>query len=185
MVERPSFLMDLVKVVPLVFLLAILQVASAPQFTSSPGGPDLVLIVVVALAMWRSVELAAITGFFAGLLVDAMSFSRLGTLSLLYVVAAVVVASRARPEPNPGTPGPPPMPKRLVLWTVAAALLVQVSDAALHELLGTRLGAGYLMRAQIVPSVLQTGLCALVLSPLLKRLFARTARADVPGIAPA
>jgi rod shape-determining protein MreD len=183
--ERPSLAMDLAKIVPLAFCLAIFQVAAAPQFTASPGGPDLVLIVVVALALWRSLELAAITGFCAGLLLDAMSFSRLGTLSLLYVVAATFVASRARREPNPGAPGPPSVPRHLVAWTVAAAVIVQVADAALHELLGTRLAVSYLLQAQIVPSVIQTGLLALVLSPLLKRLFARTARADVPGIATA
>lgn len=184
--DAPPLVFDLAKIVPLALVLAVLQVSAAPQFTSQPGAPDLVLVLVVALAMWRSLELAAVTGFFAGLLLDAMSFSPLGTLSLLYVVAAVAVSWRARPEQTKVTPGPPPMPRRLVAWTVAAAVLVQLADAVLHRLLGVSLPIGYLFRAQIIPSVIQTGLIALVLSPLLRRLFARRyTRTDVPGIATA
>ena len=183
--EAPALWMDMVKIIPLVIVLAVLQVAAAPQFISSPGGPDLVLALVVALALWRSVELAAITGFFAGLLLDAMSYAPLGTLSLLYVLAAVVVARRARPDPNPATPLPPRVPRHFVTWTVAAAVFVQLADAVLHRLLGTSLPLGYLLRVQIIPSVIQTGLLALVLSPLLKRMFARSARPDVSRIATA
>ncbi|MGN6380928.1 MAG: rod shape-determining protein MreD [Gaiellales bacterium] len=185
MPETTSLWMDIVKIVPLAFVLAVLQVAAAPQFTSSPGGPDLMLVLVVALAMWRSVELAAVTGFLGGLLLDAMSFAPLGTLSLLYVLAAVVIARRARPDPNPVIPGPPRVPRHLVAWTVAAAICVQLGDAVLHRLLGSGLPPGYLMRAQIIPSVIQTGLLALVLSPLLKRMFAPARRTDVSRIATA
>jgi hypothetical protein len=72
-----------------------------------------------------------------------------------------------------------------VTWTVAAAVFVQLADAVLHRLLGTSLPLGYLLRVQIIPSVIQTGLLALVLSPLLKRMFARSARPDVSRIATA
>jgi rod shape-determining protein MreD len=183
--NAPPLVTDLLKIAPLALVLAVLQVGAAPQFTSEPGAPDLVLVLVVALALWRSLELAAVTGFCAGLLLDAMSFAPLGTLSLLYVLAAVGVAWRARPEPVKVTPGPQPMPRHLVAWTVAAAVVVQLADAVLHRLLGVAFPVGYLLRAQIIPSVIQTGLVALVLSPLLKRLFARFPRTDVPGIATA
>lgn len=183
--NAPPLVRDLVKIVPLVLVLAVLQVSAAPQFTSEPGAPDLLLVLVVALAMWRSLELAAVTGFFAGLLLDAMSFSPLGTLSLLYVLAAVGVAWRTAPEPSRVVPGPPRLSRRLVAWTVAAAVVVQVADAILHRLLGVAFPVGYLFRAQIIPSVIQTGLVALVLSPLLRRMFARIPRTDVSRIATA
>ena len=185
--EGPSLGFDLLKIAPLLFCLAIVQVAVMPELTPYAGIPDLVLVLVIALTLWRSLELAAITGFIGGLLLDAMTFSRLGTLSLLYVLAAVVVAGRVHREPSPGALGPPPAPRRLVLWTVAGAVVVQLADAVLHELLGTRLALGYLVRGQIVPAVIETGLVALLLSPLLKRLFAPPIRrrTDVPGIAAA
>ena len=178
--------LDALKVVPLLFVLAILQVAVMPELTPYAGIPDLVLVLVIALTLWRSVELAAIVGFAGGLLMDAMTFSRLGTLSLLYVVAAVLVGHWARrPPAHPGLE-PPPVPRRLVLWTVVGAAVVQVADAVLHELLGTRLSLGYLLRGQIVPAVISTGLVALLLAPLFRRMFAPPIRrTDVPGIAAA
>jgi rod shape-determining protein MreD len=180
-----SLAMDAVKVVPLAFLLAILQVAVMPELTPYAGIPDLVLVLVIALTLWRGVELAAIVGFAAGLLMDAMTFSRLGTLSLLYVLSVVVVDHWARRPPARGG-DPPPVSRRLVLWTVVGAAVVQVADALLHELLGTRLSLGYLLRGQIVPAVISTGLVALLLAPLLRRMFAPPRRrTDVPGIAAA
>jgi hypothetical protein len=55
----------------------------------------------------------------------------------------------------------------------------------LHLLLGTSIAFSYIWWDQIVPSVIQTGLAALILSPLLRRLFRPDLRQNVPGIATA
>jgi rod shape-determining protein MreD len=181
--SRP--LVDAVKIVPLVFFLIVLQVAVTPLFTPYPGGPDLVLVVVVALALWRGMETAAVAGFFGGLLLDAMTFAPLGLSSILYVAAAVGIASRVEPDPDAIAITPRRRPGSLVGWTLLAALGVQLGDVLLHLLLGTSINLSYLWWDQIVPSVIQTGLAALILSPLLRRLFRPDLRPDVPGIATA
>ncbi|HEU0194977.1 MAG TPA: rod shape-determining protein MreD [Gaiellales bacterium] len=181
--SRP--LVDALKIVPLVFFLIVLQVAVTPLFTPYPGGPDLVLVAVVALALWRGMETAAVTGFFGGLLLDAMTFAPLGLSSILYVAAAVAVASRVEPDPEAIAISPRRRPGSLVGWTLLAALGVQIGDVVLHLLLGTSINLSYLWWDQIVPSVIQTGLAALILSPLLRRLFRPDLRPDVSGIATA
>lgn len=183
--DPPRPLMDAIKLVPLVFFLIVLQVAVAPLFTPYPGGPDFVLVVVVALALWRGMETAAVTGFFAGLLLDAMTFAPLGLSSILYVAAAVVIASRVEPDAEAITIAPRRRPGSLVGWSLLAALGVQIGDVLLHLLLGTSIEFSYLWWDQIVPSVIQTGLAALILSPLLRRLFSPDLRPNVPGIATA
>ncbi len=181
----PSALVDLVKIVPLVFLLAVLQVSAATQLSPSGGAPDLVLIAVVALALWRGLEIAALAGFLGGLLIDGVTFAPLGVTSLLYLVGALAVARRAHRDLPGQRLTPDPVRRRLVAWAVYAALVVQVSDVLVHVLLGTELPISYLLRAQIAPSVIQTGLAALILSPLLRRMFARSARTDVSAVAAA
>ena len=47
-------------------VLAVLQLSAMPQLTPSAATPDLLLILVVAVAMLRGLEAAVITGFAAG-----------------------------------------------------------------------------------------------------------------------
>ena len=54
---------------------------------------------------------------------------------------------------------------------MAGALLAQVGLIAIDVLLGNGYPLGFLVWHQIVPSLIQTGLLALVLLPLLRRLF--------------
>ena len=103
-------LWDAVKIAPLVFILAIFQLSTAPGLVPFDTGPDLVLVVVVALALWRGMVTAAVTGFFGGMLLNAMVFAPLGTASLLYVLAAALVARGASPDDSMS--GPAPMPAR-------------------------------------------------------------------------
>jgi hypothetical protein len=99
--------------------------------------------------------------------------------SLAYLACAWVVATfSGRGEAGAGMlePAPPrPLP-----WVMAGALLVQVGLVAVQLLLGQSYDVGFLVWHQIVPSLLQTTLLALLLLPLLRRLFRPTrARPDV------
>jgi rod shape-determining protein MreD len=162
-----------------VFLLMVLQISVTPQLYPFGGGPDLIAILVVALALWRGLEMAAVTGFLGGLLLDAVLYRHLGMTSLAYLACAWMVATfSGRGEAGAGMlePAPPrPLP-----WVIAGALLVQVGLVAVQLLLGQSYDAGFLVWHQIVPSLLQTTLLALILLPLLRRLFRPTrARPDV------
>ena len=77
-----------------------------------------------------------------------------------------------------------PAPPRPLPWVIAGALLVQIGLVAVQVLLGASYDLGYLVWHQIVPSLLQTTLLALILLPLLRRLFRPTRiRADVSAAA--
>ena len=52
-----------------------------------PGPPDLLLVVVVAFALAEGTSSGAVTGFVAGLLVDAQADHELGRVALAYALA--------------------------------------------------------------------------------------------------
>jgi rod shape-determining protein MreD len=178
-------ILDAVKIALCVFVLAILEVAATPQLTPFGGGPDLIVILVVALALWRGVEAAAVAGFAGGLLLDAITYEHLGMASLVYVGVAWAVATLAhRSEAGPGMLEPPP--PRALPWLVAGAIAAQFGSLILHVLLGDHPAAGILFWHQIAPAILQTTLLGLVLLPLLRRIFRPpSAMSRVPRIATA
>jgi rod shape-determining protein MreD len=163
-------ILDGVKIALCVFVLAILEVAATPQLTPFGGGPDLIIILVVALALWRGMEAAAIAGFAGGLLLDAMTFEHLGLESLVYVGCAWVIATYAgRREAGPGMLEPPP--PRALPWLVIGATAAQFGSLVLHILIGDHPAASVLFWHQIAPAILQTTLLGLLLLPLLRRIF--------------
>ncbi|HUZ83463.1 MAG TPA: rod shape-determining protein MreD [Gaiellales bacterium] len=174
--------LDAVRIAVTVFAVSILQVSAAPQLSPFHAAPDLVVIVVVALVLWRGIEVAAAAGFAAGLLLDAMLFGHVGEYSLMYVLAAVAVGRFARPG-EPGAGMVMPRPPRFLPWVLGAASLVQLGYALMEWLLG---GFGYpasfVWWNQIVPSVLQTMIVAILVAPLLRRMFDNQQRARVPAI---
>ena len=184
-------MVDAVKIAILVFVLAVLQVSFFPAFLTSGGGTDVLCVLVVFLAMQRGLETAAVTGFFAGLLIDAMLFDNLGISSLLYMIAGAWVASRAIPEESGGAGlptrgGPAPMPAwRQLMYVVLGVVIVQVGYALLQVLFGDSYPATFVLRQVIFPTVVQTTVVALLLLPLLRRLFPLKGRFDVSAIAAA
>ena len=177
-------ILDTVKAGVLVFVLAVLQVAAAPQLTPTGGGPDFVVILVVALALWRGVEAAALVGFAGGMLLDAVLFQHLGTQSLVYVGCAWAVATYAhRGEAGAGMVAP--APPRPLPWLLAGAALVQVGDVAVQVMLGRGAPVAVILWHQMFPSLIQTALIALLLLPLLRRVFRPASLTDVRRVAPA
>ena len=166
-------MLDYPKALVCVFVLMVLQISVTPQLYPFGGGPDLIAILVVALALWRGIELAAVAGFAGGVLLDAVLYRHLGTTSLAYLACAWMVATfSGRREAGAGMLEP--LPPRPLPWVIAGALLVQVALVAMQVLLGFSYDIGYLVWHQIVPSLLQTILLALILLPLMRRLFRPT-----------
>jgi rod shape-determining protein MreD len=170
---------DALKIAVAVFVLAVVQLSAMPQLVPGPAGPDLLLVLVVMVALLRGAEAAALAGFCAGLLLDAMLVGRLGLSSLLYIGAGLWVAYRVEPGDQvvPTVPSPP-RPSAQIAYVVAAAVLVQVATAAAHVLLGDSYPVRYELTSVIVPTIIDTALAALVLVPLLRRLLPYRLRLD-------
>jgi rod shape-determining protein MreD len=162
----------------LVFALAILQMSVTSGLLAPSGGPDLLVVLVVTLALVRSVELAAVAGFAGGFLLDAALVQRLGVTSLLYLLAALAAARAGRRWERPG-------PARAVGLAVAGAVLVQAGYALLAVLLGDGYPVTFVWRDAVLPATVQTAVAAVVLVPLLFRAFAPRQSTDVPRVAAA
>ena len=78
---------DGVKAAVVLFLAAILQVSIFTQVHVLGGVPDLLLVMLVAVALLRGSMFGAIGGFFAGLLVDTATLGQLGLTSLVLTIA--------------------------------------------------------------------------------------------------
>jgi len=72
-----------IRVALIIFVVAILQVSVFSSVTIGGGGPDLLLVTLVSVALLRGSVVGAVAGFFAGLIVDVATLGNLGLTSLL------------------------------------------------------------------------------------------------------
>jgi len=79
--------LDVVKAFVVVFLAAVLQASVFSGVTVAGGTPDLVLVVLIAIALLRGSIFGAVAGFGAGLVLDTAYLSTLGVTSLLLTTA--------------------------------------------------------------------------------------------------
>ncbi|MGB8650872.1 MAG: rod shape-determining protein MreD, partial [Mycobacteriales bacterium] len=68
----------------------LLQVTVVGRLPLPGAAPDLVLVVVIAFALAEGPMSGMVTGFFAGLLTDALSAHEMGRLALAYALAGYV-----------------------------------------------------------------------------------------------
>jgi len=73
---------------------------------------------------------------------------------------------------------PMPRPAVQLLYVVGATAIVQVGLAAAHVLLGDGYPVSFELFNVIIPTIVETAVLALVLLPLLRRLFPYRTRAD-------
>ena len=79
--------LDAAKAAVLLFVATIVQVTLLNGVTPLGGTPDLVLLLVVAIALLRGAVFGAVSGFLAGFLVDTATLQTLGVTSLLLTLA--------------------------------------------------------------------------------------------------
>jgi rod shape-determining protein MreD len=111
-------------------LAVLLQLAVASDLSLVAGAPDLVLIVVCALALARGPELGCVGGFAAGLSLDVLAEHALGRDALIYCVAGYclgLAGERLRP----------PAQVRSLLLIALASALVRIAEGGIAFLLGS------------------------------------------------
>jgi rod shape-determining protein MreD len=79
--------LSIAKAAALFFVVVILQVTIAASIGILGGSPDLVLVTLVAVALTQGSIFGAVSGFWAGLLIDIARLGTLGFTSLLLTLA--------------------------------------------------------------------------------------------------
>ena len=156
--------LDAAKALALGFVAALLQVTIVTPLEVASGHPDLVLVLLVALALLRGPLVGAVSGFWGGLVLDVAALQTLGLSSLLLTLTGYW-AGRFGEATSRRSPHPP-------LVAVALATIVVVIGAAiLHFMLGEAVPVSHVLGPVLLPSLALNLLLAYPLYRLARRLF--------------
>jgi len=158
--------LDALKLGAIVLAAAVLQVTVLGGFEIRGGSPDLLLVVVVAIALLRGALTGATVGFLGGLLADTATLQMLGVTSLLLTVAGYWAGRYGETTGRDRSHAP-------LLSVAVVTVLYAVSALVLHFVLGHEVGIGRVLGGSllwaVVSNVLLTipvyALCRGVLGP--------------------
>jgi rod shape-determining protein MreD len=158
-------LLEPFKVALLMFVAAILQVTIFSQLDILGGYPDVVLLVLVAVALLRGSIYGAAAGFFAGLIVDTANLGTLGVTSLLLTIAGYWIGRYGETTGRDRGHAP-------YVSVAVATILVQFGALILHYLLGDPVSAKAVLIETLPPKVALNLLLTLPVYALTRRLLA-------------
>jgi rod shape-determining protein MreD len=156
--------LDALKALALLLVTALLQVTTFTPLEVASGHPDVVLVVLVALALLRGPLLAAVAGFWAGLIIDMAALQTLGLTSLLLTLAGYY-AGRFGEVTTRSSPHPP------VIAVAIATVGVVVGSGLVNFLLGQGVSVATLFVDVLLPTLALNVLLAYPLYRLTARLF--------------
>lgn len=156
--------LDAVKALALLLLAALLQVTIVTPLEVASGHPDLVLVLLVALALLRGPLLGAVSGFWAGLVLDVAALQTLGLSSLLLTLTGYW-AGRFGEATSRRSPHPP------LVAVALATVVVVIGSAVLHFMLGDDVPASHVLGPVLLSSLALNLLLAYPLYRLAGRLF--------------
>jgi rod shape-determining protein MreD len=155
-------LRDVAVVAALVLVAVLLQVTIASDFELLGGAPDLVCVVLVSVALLRGAEAGALTGFFAGFLLDALTAQPMG-LSCFVLTAVGFAAGRAGEK----------VPERAAVRPLGAMALFSVATRlgtlVMGVLIGSEVTFSEIVSIALVPTAALNVLIAIPLYPLIRR----------------
>jgi rod shape-determining protein MreD len=161
--------LDGVKAGVLLLAAALVQVSIAGLIEVGEGHPDVILVVLVALALLRGPVFGACAGFWAGLVLDVASLGTVGLTSLLLTIAGYA-AGRFGDVTTRSSAHPP------LIAVALATVGVAFGSAVLHFMLGETTSAAYFFVAMLVPTLALNMLLAYPLYGLCRRLFPPSVR---------
>ena len=138
------------RVAPLVFVAAVVQVATISGTRLLGAEPDLLLVTVVAVAVVAGSVPGAFAGFAGGLLVDVMTLGTLGTTSIVLILAGYW-AGRYGETTGRGRAYAPS------LTAFAITIVVAVGGVAVHFLLGQSVSARTALVGAVPTAVFAAG----------------------------
>ena len=155
---------DWLKAAALLLAAAVLQVSVFSAFQVGDARPDVVLVLLVAIALLRGPVVGAVGGFWAGIVLDVALFETLGLTSLLLVLAGYWTG-RFGDATTRASAHPP-------LVAVALATVgVGIGSALVHFMLGSGVPAGHLIVAVLIPGLALNLLLAYPLYRFALRVF--------------
>jgi rod shape-determining protein MreD len=154
---------DGVKAAALLFLAAIMQVSIFAQVHIFGGVPDVLLVLLVAVALLRGSVVGACGGFFAGLLVDTASLGRLGLTSLVLTVAGYWIGRYGETTGRDRAHAP-------FLSVAVVTILYSFGLLIVHFVLGERAPAGAMLRG-LLPSIVLNLILTAPVYALVRRLL--------------
>jgi rod shape-determining protein MreD len=154
---------DGVKAAALLFLAAIMQVSIFAQVHIFDGVPDVLLVLLVAVALLRGAIVGACGGFFAGLLVDTALLGQLGLTSLVLTIAGYWIGRYGETTGRDRAHAP-------FLSVAVVTILYSFGLLIVHFVLGERAPAGAMLRGLLPAIVLNLILTAPVYA-LVRRLL--------------
>jgi len=155
------------RIAPLVFVAAVVQVATISGARLLGAEPDVLLVTVVVIALLAGSVVGAATGFAAGLLVDVMTLGTLGQTSIVLILAGYW-AGRYGETTGRGRRYAVP------LAAFAISLLATVGAVALHVLLGEPVSARTAL-VSLLPSAIVAALLALPAHRLVRFVLSDSA----------
>jgi rod shape-determining protein MreD len=126
---------------------AILQVTIFAAIDLSGGGPDLLLVTLVAVALLRGPVAGACAGFFGGLVSDVATLETLGLTSLVLTVAGYWIGRYGETTGRDRAHAP-------LLSVVVVSILYTVGAFVLHFVLGDDVSARRALLTSVPPTIL-------------------------------
>lgn len=157
-------ILDFAKAAGLLLFASLLQVTLVTPVAVASGHPDIVLVLLVAIAVLRGPLLGAVSGFWAGLILDVAAVQTLGLTSLLLTLTGYW-AGRFGEATSRRSPHPP------LVAVALASVVVIVGAAVLHFMLGDTVPASHVLGPVLLPSLALNLLLAYPLYRLCERFF--------------
>ena len=162
---------DAGKAALLVFAAAILQTSIVSSLDVRGGAPDLVLVLLVAIALLHGAIAGAAAGFAAGLLVDVATLATLGVSSLLLTVAGYWAGRYGETTGRDRTHAP-------VAAVFVVTVLATAAGYALHFLIGHPVSARHVFVSALLPTVVLNVLLTVPVFALCRRLIPPAQRVE-------
>jgi rod shape-determining protein MreD len=158
-------LADASKAAVLLFLAVVVQATITGSIEIVGGTPDLVLVLLLAVALLRGAVFGAIGGFWAGFLLDTAYLGTLGVTSLLLTIAGYWIGRYGETTGRDRAHAP-------FLSVAVVTFLFAVGELALHVLLGEPVEARVALIDAMPATLLLNLLLTLPVYALVRRLLA-------------
>ena len=156
---------DIAKGAALVFVAVIVQVTLLSDINVSHGAPDLVLVVLVAVALLRGTIYGAAAGFAAGFVVDTATLQTLGVSSLLLTLAGYWIGRYGETTGRDRTHAP-------FVSVAVVTVLYSIGALILHYMLGDPASAQRVLIDALPFALLFNLALTLPVYALCRRIFA-------------